>query len=217
MDTAFIPDLSVILAFSAAAVVLIITPGPDMTLFLSKTLSQGRAAGFAAVAGALTGCVVHSILAAVGISALLAASQTGFLVLKICGAAYLIWLGFQAIRHGSALNLDASSGRRGSLFGTFTQAIATNLLNPKIVLFFVTFLPQFITVTDPHATGKLLFLGLYFVALSIPAGIALVMSASAFKRLIKSSPKAMRAFDWIFASIMGGFALRLLTAQASSN
>ncbi|ADZ70438.1 LysE family translocator [Polymorphum gilvum] len=211
----FLPDLAVIATFTVAALILIVTPGPDMTLFLSKTLTQGRAAGYAAVGGALFGCVLHSLLAAIGISALLAASETAFLVLKVAGAAYLVWLAVQALRHGSALSLDEVAAPRRPLLATWGQALATNLLNPKVVLFFVTFLPQFVSASDPHATGKLLFLGFYFVALSIPIGLGLVAGAGAFARMLKTSPRALRAFDWAFAGIMGTFALKLLTARAA--
>lgn len=213
----FVPEIGVLLTFTAAALVLIITPGPDMTLFLGKTLTLGRLAGLVCVAGALTGCIIHSILAAVGISALLAASPTAFFVLKLLGAGYLVWLGVQAIRHGTALNLEETKVVRAPLAAIFGQALTTNMLNPKVVLFFVTFLPQFISMSDPDAAGKLLFLGFYFVVLSIPIGIALVLGASAFQRAMKSSPKAMRAFDWAFAGIMGTFAIKLLAARAIAN
>lgn len=93
----FLPDTATLFAFTLAALVLTVTPGPDMTLFMSKTLTQGRLAGLAAVLGATAGLVVHTILAAVGVSALLAASAVAFTLLKIVGAAYLIWLAYQAI------------------------------------------------------------------------------------------------------------------------
>ena len=98
----FIPDTVVLVQFAIASVILAITPGPDMTLFVSRTLSQGRAAGFASMAGALTGTLVHTTLVVVGVSALIVASPSAFLVLKIFGAGYLVYLAWQAIRYGSA-------------------------------------------------------------------------------------------------------------------
>ncbi|MBD8875689.1 LysE family translocator [Roseibium polysiphoniae] len=213
----FIPDLTVLIAFTAAACVLIITPGPDMTLFMGKTLAQGRKAGVAAVLGATTGIIIHSVLAALGVSALLAASETAFSILKVVGAAYLIWLAYQAIRNGSSLTIDQTAVKAQSLARVWLQGLGINLLNPKIALFFITFLPQFVSPTDPGATGKLLFLGFYFVALGFPACLAMVFGASAFSSFLKASPKAMRAFDWAFAGIMGTFALKLLAAKAASN
>ncbi|MEJ8474383.1 LysE family translocator [Roseibium algae] len=212
----FIPDLSILAAFTLAAAVLTITPGPDMTLFMSKTLQQGRKAGAAAVIGAASGVVVHSLFAALGISALLATSATAFAILKYVGAAYLIFLAVQAVRNGSALTLEAAANRNEPLSRIWLQGLTINLLNPKIVLFFVTFLPQFVSASDPHAPQKLLFLGLYFIAMAVPACLAMVFGASAFARFLKSSPRAMRAFDWTFAGVMGTFAIKLLAAKAAA-
>lgn len=212
----FIPDFATLLAFTAAALVLTITPGPDMTLFMAKTLTQGRKAGIAAVLGATSGLIIHTILASIGVSALLAASASAFTVLKIVGAAYLIWLAWQSIRNGSSLALEAVEVPKQSFHRVWLQGLGVNILNPKIVLFFVTFLPQFVSASDPHAVSKLLFLGGYFVALGMPLCFLMVLGASALARTLKSSPKVMRAFDFAFAGIMGSFALKLLVAKASN-
>ncbi|TYC65879.1 LysE family translocator [Stappia sp. BW2] len=212
----YVPDDTTLLAFTAAALVLALTPGPDMTLFMSKTLTQGRRAGLAAVLGATCGLILHTVLAAIGVSALLSASTLAFTVLKIVGAVYLIWLAVQAVRNGSSLALQAASAKRQPFHRVWLQALGINILNPKIVLFFVTFLPQFVSASDPNATGKLMFLGFYFVALGMPICIAMVLCASAFARFLKNSPKFMRAFDWAFAGIMGTFALKLLVAKANN-
>ncbi|MEP4769774.1 MAG: LysE family translocator [Roseibium sp.] len=212
----FLPSFAVLSTFTAASLILIATPGPDMTLFMSKTLTQGRKAGFAAVLGATTGLIIHTILAAVGISALLAASETAFTVLKIVGAGYLIWLAYQAIRNGTSISLEAASKPRQPFHQVWLKGLGINILNPKIVLFFVTFLPQFISAGDPNAVGKLLFLGSYFVFLGMPMCGLMVLGANTFAKFIKSSPKAMRAFDWMFAGIMGSFALKLLVAKSNS-
>ncbi|MEP3429424.1 MAG: LysE family translocator [Roseibium sp.] len=212
----FLPSFAVLSTFTAASLILIATPGPDMTLFMSKTLTQGRKAGFAAVLGATTGLIIHTILAAVGVSALLAASETAFTVLKIVGAGYLIWLAYQAIRNGTSISLEAASKPRQPFHQVWLQGLGINIFNPKIVLFFVTFLPQFISAGDPNAVGKLLFLGSYFVFLGMPMCGLMVLGANSFARFIKSSPKAMRAFDWMFAGIMGSFALKLLVAKSNS-
>ncbi|WP_417689639.1 LysE family translocator [Roseibium sp.] len=213
----FVPDLTILAAFTLAAAILTITPGPDMTLFMGKTLQQGRKAGIAAVLGAASGIVVHSLFAALGISALLATSATAFSVLKYAGAAYLIYLAVQAVRNGSALTLEDTTVKKESFARIWSQGLLINLLNPKIILFFVTFLPQFVTVGDPHAAGKLLFLGFYFIALGVPACILMVYFAGQFASFLKGSPKAMRAFDWAFAGVMGTFALKLLAARAAAN
>jgi len=156
----FIPDLNVMLAYTAASVILVITPGPDMTLFIGQTLSGGRARGIAAYLGASAGLVVHTMLAAFGLSALLAHSAAAFGVLKIAGVAYLLWLAFHALRHGSALTLAPGSAEPQPLRQVFLMGVGINLLNPKIIMFFLTFLPQFVSASDPHAGAKLMFAGL---------------------------------------------------------
>lgn len=208
-----IPDLAVLLAFSAASVVLIMTPGPDMTLFLSQTLIGGRRLGVASMLGATTGCFIHIGLAVFGLSALLAASPAAFGALKIVGAGYLLWLAFNALRHGSALTVDRSGARLRSFREIYLIGIGVNLLNPKVVLFFLTFFPQFVTVGDGNAQAKLLVLGLVFQALSIVFGVALILTAERFTATLKRSRRAMRTFDWLFAGVMGAFALKLLAAQ----
>ncbi|AXS42340.1 LysE family translocator [Breoghania sp. L-A4] len=210
----FIPQITVLAAFTLAAALLIVTPGPDMTLTVGKALTQGRAAGFAAMFGATSGIIVHTLLAAYGLSALLAASETAFLAVKVAGALYLVWLAVQSVRKGSALSLDMKPEPRRGIARVWLQGVAINLLNPKIVLFFVTFLPQFVSSGDPGARGKLVFLGFYFIALSIPAGAAMILTAERFSSALKRSPKVMKTVDWLFAGLMGAFALRIVTAAA---
>jgi threonine/homoserine/homoserine lactone efflux protein len=210
----FLPDIQVLLAFTAAGLVLVLTPGPDMTLFIGQTLTGGRARGIAALLGASTGLLVHTTLAAFGLSALLAASATAFGILKVVGVAYLVWLAIEALRHGSALTLKPEAGEAQPVARVYLTGVGINLLNPKIVMFFLTFLPQFVSASDPHAGGKLMFLGLYFIALGIPICIALIFLAERFTGAIRRSPKVMRAIDYLFAGLMGAFAVRLLSARA---
>jgi threonine/homoserine/homoserine lactone efflux protein len=209
----FIPDLPVLAAFAAASVVLGLTPGPDMTLFLSKTVAQSRAAGLASFAGATTGVIVHSILVAAGLSVLLAASVVAFTALKVVGALYLVYLAINALRHGSALNLDRKAAPE-SIGSVFVKGLLIDLLNPKVIIFFVTFLPQFVSPTDPHAAKKMLFLGLTFVMVNIPVCVLLIFSAERIASVLKRSPRATRIVDWLFASVLGGFALKLALWQA---
>lgn len=210
----FLPDTTVLIAYTVACVVLFVTPGPDMSLFLSKTLSGGRRQGIAAMSGAQVGCVVHTFLAALGLSALLAASTTAFTILKIIGAIYLGWMAYDAIVNGSSLNVREGETRTASLWRTFLIGIGINLSNPKVVLFFVTFLPQFVSATDPNAAAKMLFLGVYFVIISIPLAIVMILGAERLIGYLKTRPKALRAIDWTFGGIFGVFALKILFTQA---
>ncbi len=210
----FLPSASVMAAFSVAAAILTLTPGPDMTLFIGRALTQGRAAGFAAMSGAYCGIVVHTTLAAFGLSALLAASPKAFLAVKIAGAFYLVWLAVQALRHGSALTLERQRGSRQALFQTWLTGIGINLLNPKIVLFFVTFLPQFVSAGDPNAAGKLAFLGFYFIVFSLPITSAMVFAADKFAAVLRKSRRVTRSLDYLFAGIFGAFAAKILLTRS---
>jgi threonine/homoserine/homoserine lactone efflux protein len=185
-----------------------------MSLFLAKTMAGGRKAGMAAMLGAMTGCSVHTLLAALGVSALLAASVTAFTVLKVVGALYLLWMAFDAVRNGSALHVKNEGKAEVSFWKTFLMGVGINLTNPKIVLFFVTFLPQLVDASDPHASDKLLFLGLYFIALTAPMGALMILGADKVLAVLRGHPKLMRGIDYSFAGLFSAFAVKILTASA---
>ena len=211
---AFIPDLAVILAFALAGVILAITPGPDMALQLSRAINYGRAHGLACAAGAMTGVLVHTTLAALGISVLIVAAPALFLALKIVGAVYLIWLAWQAIVHGGGLRLAAAAKKAPTLRQSYMTGVGINLLNPKVVLFFVTFLPQFVDAHDPAASGKLFFLGAEFIVISIPLAVLTVYAAEWIAAAFKRTKWVEKALNWSFEGIFTAFAATILTAQA---
>jgi threonine/homoserine/homoserine lactone efflux protein len=210
----FVPETALLVQFAIATFIIAITPGPDMTLFVGRALSEGRAAGFACMLGAMSGIVIHTALVSLGLSALIVASPQAFLVLKIFGAGYLVWLAFQAIVNGSAFSPDTRPRAPRSLVRNWATGLGINLLNPKIILFFMTFLPQFVSVSDPHAPAKLFFLGLMFIVLSLPVTAPMVIAADRFAGLLKKSPRVTRIIDYLFAGVFSAFALKILTAQA---
>ncbi|MDB5561803.1 MAG: hypothetical protein JWN11_1221 [Hyphomicrobiales bacterium] len=210
---AFVPSLSVILAFAIAAFVLAITPGPDMALQLSRAVNYGRAHGIATAAGAMSGIAVHTSLVALGISVLIVAAPAAFLVLKIAGAVYLLWLAYQAIVHGGGLRLAAKAKRTPSLKESYLTGIGINLLNPKVVLFFLTFLPQFVDRADPAAPQKLFFLGGEFIVVSVPLAVAGVFGAQWLAAQFSKSKWVERALNWSFAGVFTAFAATILFAQ----
>lgn len=209
----FLPDLTTFLTYSLASMLLFITPGPDMSLWLSRTIVSGRRAGIAAMAGTQIGCVVHTALAAFGVSALIAASPTAFTTLKIVGALYLLWLAVDAIRNGSSLNVRTENQPKATALSSFILGVTVNLTNPKVVLFFITFLPQFVSASDPHVTGKLLFLGLYFVAINTPLAALLIWGAEKVVTWLKARPLVLRGVDYSFAGVFAFFAFRIAMTQ----
>ena len=210
----FIPEWTIFVQFVIATAILSITPGPDMTLFVGRALSEGKAAGFACLAGASTGIIIHTSMVALGLSALIIASPAAFTVLKAVGALYLVWLAVQAIRKGSAFSPEKNGGKKHTLFQNWATGLGINLLNPKIILFNMTFLPQFVSAHDPHAMGKLFFLGLSFIPLALPFTIPMIVAADKFSGLLKKNPTVTRIVDWLFAGVFSAFALKILTAQA---
>ncbi|MCZ4272334.1 LysE family translocator [Maritalea porphyrae] len=211
----FIPEWPMLVAFSVAGIILAITPGPDMALFLSRALNHGRAHGLAALAGACSGILVHTLLVALGISVLIAAAPVAFLALKIVGALYLLWLAFSALRSGGDFAMTSkSSAKTPSLFKSYLTGIGINLLNPKIVLFFITFLPQFVSATDPYAAYKLCTLGVFFVIISLPITAAMIFAADWLSVTLTKSKWIGRMLNYGFAAVFASFAAIILTAQA---
>src|SRR5690606_33778320 len=135
-------------------------------------------------------------------------------VLKVGGAVYLVGLAVQAIHHGSAFSPEMIALKRNTIFQNWATGMGINLLNPNIILFNMTFLPPFVSAHDPHAVGKLFFLGLSFIPLSLPFTIPMILAADKFAGLLKKNPKITRIVDWLFAGIFSAFALRIITAQA---
>lgn len=210
----FVPESAIILQFAIATFVIAVTPGPDMTLFVGRALAQGRAAGFACMLGAMTGIVVHTTMVSLGLSALVVASPTAFWALKCVGAAYLVWLAVRALRHGSAFSPDIRATRGSGLAANWATGLGINLLNPKIILFFMTFLPQFVSASDPNAAEKLFFLGLLFIPLSLPVTVPMVLAADRFAGLLRRSPRVTRVIDYLFAGVFSAFAIRILATEA---
>ena len=210
---AFLPEIPVILTFALAAFVLAVTPGPDMALFVSRTMSHGRAHGFAAVLGTSTGIAVHTALVAFGISVLIVAAPTAFWILKIVGALYLVWLAIQAVRSGGGLLVARDTARHPSFLESYMTGLAINLTNPKVALFFVTFLPQFVSAGDPAAASKLLFLGVEFIIVSLPVVIATVLFAEWLTTTLRDNAWVAKALNWSFAAVFMAFAATILLAE----
>jgi threonine/homoserine/homoserine lactone efflux protein len=208
------PSPGLFAAFVAASVLLALTPGPDMAVYLARTFGGGRSHGFAALIGAISGVVVHTFAAALGLSALIAASARAYDAVKVAGALYLIYLAWGAFKRGAALKLDADGGAAGTLGGAYLTGLLINLTNPKVILFFVTFLPQFIEVGDPNPSRKLFALGFSFVVIGGLVSAAIIALAGRFVAAAKASPRALRWFDYGFGGLMSAFAARLILSAA---
>ncbi|WP_180902316.1 LysE family translocator [Martelella soudanensis] len=151
------------------------------------------------------------------VSALIIASPTAFFILKSGGAAYLLWIAVMAIRKGNNFVLEAEARperRRGSLKAAMANGFWVNLLNPKVIIFFMTFLPQFVTPDDPNVTGKLIFLGFTFIVVAILPTIAIVLAAHRLSGWLKAHKRVLRMIDYLFAGVFSLFAVKILLTQA---
>lgn len=184
------------LLFLPAVAIIIGIPGPDMLLSLSRGLSQGRAAGCAHACGAGVGIMGHSLLAAFGVSALLTASQTAFWVMKLVGAAYLIYLGVQQWR-SAATGAAPMTTKPAPLQVVFIRGVLSNLLNPKVALFVLAFVPQFVLAGDGAASPlvQMLLLGAIFSLLTIIAYSALGAAAGSVNRWLAAHPAYLQAVN----------------------
>jgi threonine/homoserine/homoserine lactone efflux protein len=210
----FLPSLPTLLAFSAASLLLAMTPGPDMTLSISRALAQGKGPALYVVLGTSFGIVVHTMLVAFGVSALITASPLAFTILKTGGAAYLLWLAVQAIRFGSSLSVKRVEDVKGTPLANISTGFWVNLLNPKVIIFFMTFLPQFVTAGDPAVTHKLLFFGFFFILIGMPVNTLVVLTADRLASWLQKNRGVMRGLDYTFAGVFSIFAVKIFLTQS---
>lgn len=207
------------LLFIAAGVLLNLTPGPDVFFIIAHAARRGVRAGVVAALGISAGCCVHVLAAAVGVSALVAASATAFGVLKWLGAIYLVYVGVRmllAARRGGA----PSSARPGAADGAvplatvFRRGFLTNVLNPKVALFFLAFVPQFIAPGSAHAPAMFLLLGLLFTFNSTLVNSGWACAAAWAARRAGAMQRAMRWLDGVAGSLFIGFGVKLALTDA---
>jgi threonine/homoserine/homoserine lactone efflux protein len=177
------------LLFFAAALVLAITPGPGVFYVLARSLAGGRREGVHSAFGTFVGGLFHVFAAALGVSAILAASAIAFHTVKYAGAAYLVWLGVRMIR---TRHVDMTRETTAPSRGAFRQGILTEALNPKTALFFLSFIPQFIAPERGHIFLQFVVLGALSVSLNTTADVLVVLLAAPLERKLKSSPSFRR-------------------------
>jgi len=207
--------------FMTAVFVLNATPGVDLLLTVTRTLQGGARAGIAAALGISAGCVVHALAAAFGLAALLTVSATAFAAIKWLGAAYLLWLAWGMARtawHGAAATAPADAAAAvapRSAWVDFRRGLVTNVLNPKVALFFLAFLPQFIAAGTPDKALAFLGLGAMFV-LQGTLFLLAVVALAARLRTLPASPRAVRWLHGLGAALFAGLALRLASVRINA-
>jgi len=201
--------------FLTAALVLTLAPGPDTLFVLGASLGGGTRSGLLAAAGILTGLVVHIGLAVVGVSMLIATSPVAFDVLRVTGAVYLVWIGIGVLgraRRGSSSDAAGMpTARRWRR--VYWQGTATNILNPKVAVFYVAFLPQFVAPALGHAPVQLLLLGLTHWLMGVPYLVSIAVASGAVAAWLRRSPRIRRGLDAVSGLLFIALALRLLAAR----
>jgi threonine/homoserine/homoserine lactone efflux protein len=204
--------------FIATAIVLIITPGQDTFFILGRSLSGGRGAGIAAALGVSAGTVIHTVLAALGLSALLATSPYAFMAVKLAGAAYLIYIGVRALltrASGMPGENGHAQGQAGNHqhWAAFRQGILTNLLNPKVALFFLALLPQFIDAASSFKVAAFVALGLSFVAMGVVWCVMLAIAAAKLRGVFLRRPSMASVLNRVAGAVFIGLGLKLATSR----
>lgn len=195
--------------FLAAALALALTPGPDMIYVISRALAQGARAGLVSAAGLTLGLAAHTLLAALGVSVLLRTSETAFLVLKVVGALYLIWVGIQLWRAAPQFDIRAASDR-ASTGSLFLQGSLSALLNPKLALFFLAFLPQFVPASSATPTLDVIALGLAFSVVGITVQAGAGLAAGLLSQRLLRSQRVLRGVFRTSGLVMMALGARLL-------
>ena len=205
------PDLHSLLLFLAAGLALNFTPGPDMLYVAARGASEGRSAGIVSALGIGAGTLVHITLVAVGLAALLAAVPVAYTVVRFAGAAYLIYLGVRALRSRSSLALQQL--QPASLTSIFRQGVLTNVLNPKVALFFLAFLPQFVDPSRGNAALQVVLLGLLFDTTGTLVNLAVAVGSSRAAARLRSGSRAGATLQKITGALFIALGLRLALAS----
>jgi len=199
--------------FLAAAVLVTLAPGPDNLMVLSLGASRGRRRGMAFGLGCAVGCISHTALAALGISALIAASPTAFTVLKILGGLYLLRLGWQALRSSGDTGIRGIAGGEESVWSLFRKGLVANAINPKVVMFFLAFLPQFVVASRGNTAWQIVQLGVIFTLQAAVLFGLLGYFAGSIGQWLSRHAGAGLWLDRIAGCVLAGLGLKLLVSR----
>lgn len=210
------PSASHWLVFAAAALLMAVTPGPNMVYLISRSLCQGRSAAVMSWMGVALGFTVHMVCAAVGLTALFMAVPLGYELLKLAGALYLLWLAWQAVRPGARSPfeprpLPAESPRR-----LFTMGLLTSVLNPKVAVFYLSVLPQFVVPGQGSVLAQSLVLGTTQVAIGSTVNLLVALSAAGVARWFAQRRLWLAVQRYVMGLVLGALAVRLLSQQRAS-
>jgi threonine/homoserine/homoserine lactone efflux protein len=203
------PTFANLAVFALICVGMVLTPGPNMVYLVSRSISQGRTAGLISLVGVGNGLIFYVCCASLGITSLFVAVPFAYEALKLCGAAYLLYLAWQAVRPGGrspfqVKNLPVDSPRK-----LFSMGLVTALLNPKLAVLYLSLLPQFIHPEHGSVLGQSLVLGFTQVLVSLTFNAMIVMIAGWIAGFLAGRPSVMLAQRWLMGTVLAGFAVRM--------
>lgn len=203
------PSLTSLLGFALVALGIAVTPGPNMIYVISRSLTQGVAAGLTSLGGVALGFVFYLLCAALGISALLFAVPYAYDALRFTGAAYLLWLAWQALKPGGASPFQVKKLREDGPRKLFAMGLLTNLLNPKIAMLYLALLPQFIDPAAGSVLTQSIVLGAIQIAIGVSVNAMVAFAAGAIAMFLGTRPTWLLIQRWLMGTVMAGLAVRL--------
>lgn len=203
------PTAANLLAFALVALGMVLTPGPNMIYLVSRSITQGVGAGLVSLGGVALGLVFYMLCAAFGITALVIAVPYAYDALRLAGAAYLLYLAWQALKPGGRSPFQVKELPADSPRKLFAMGFLTNLLNPKIAMIYLSLLPQFIDVEASNVLGQSLLLGLTQISISVSVNAMIACAAGSIAVFLTTRPRWALAQRWIMGSVLGGLALRM--------
>jgi len=202
------PATANLIAFASLAVAVVLTPGPNMIYMISRSITQGRLAGIIAFGGVAVGFVVDLLCAAFGLTAIVFAVPYAYDALRFVGAAYIAWLAFEALRPGGKSPFQVRTLPVASTRRLFLMGLLTSLLNPKMAIFYLALLPNFIDPSQPVLTQSIA-LGSLHIVISIAINISIACAAGSIAAFLTTRPKWLLAQRWVMGTMLGALAVRM--------
>jgi threonine/homoserine/homoserine lactone efflux protein len=207
-----------LLFFALAALVLVLSPGPNMIYLISRSITQGRKAGIISLLGVTCGFLFHILMVSFGLTAVLFAVPFAFSVLKFLGVGYLLYLAFQAIKPSSKSLFETRTDlKEDQPIKLFTMGLLTNVLNPKMAVFYLSFFPQFIRPEHGSVLVQCLELGITQMIISFTINFLIILTAARAAKWFSKNPKWVKAQKWFMASVLTGLAAKMAIAKAKNN
>jgi threonine/homoserine/homoserine lactone efflux protein len=195
--------------FVLIALLMVLTPGPNMAYLISRSIGQGRRAGMISLAGVAGGFVIYMMCAALGLTALALAVPFAYDALRLTGAAYLLYLAWQTLRPGGRSPFEVRGLPRHSSGKLFSMGLMTSLLNPKIAMFYLSVIPQFVDPNSGNLLGQSLLLGATQILVSVSVNTMIVVAAGSLAAFLMTRPTWLRLQRWVMGMTLGGFAIRM--------